>query len=128
MTLRGTHIALLITPFITRKFWEISQSFFTMANQKIISYRSLNKFKKHFEIIPYQQFNDINKIAEKNAIDAIYIIKSGEIDDKILESIPNLIHAVFPQKIEKSMVRYMHLFLNGSAESVLIIRFPMCLT
>jgi|SRR5450631_2491480 hypothetical protein len=101
MIMRGTHIALFDYAFYNQKI---------LGNQSIIFYDSqskdhqlsvIDKFKKHFELIPYQNFNDLNRISEKNAIDAIYFIKSGEIDSQIIESVPNLIHAVFPQKISE---------------------------
>lgn len=101
MTLRGTHIALFDYAFYNQEI---------LGNQSIVFYDGLSKdhqlsvidkFKKHFELIPYQEFNDISKISEKNAIDAIYIIKSGEIDSQVIAGVPNLIHAVFPQKISE---------------------------
>lgn len=101
MTLRGTHIALFDYAFYNQEL---------LGNQSIIFYDGqsknnqpsvIDKFKKHFELIPYQEFNELNRISEKNAIDANYIIKSGEIDGQIIESTPNLIHAVFPQKTKE---------------------------
>jgi len=101
MTLRGVSIA---------------QFDYALHNQEILGKQSVifyegqsgeheqsvvDKFKKHFELIPYQRFNDLNRIAEVNAIDALYLIKSGEADGKIIESVPNLIHAVFPQELSE---------------------------
>jgi hypothetical protein len=52
-------------------------------------------------LIPYQNYKDLNEASEKSAINAMYIIKSGEIDGQVVEGTPNLIHAVFPQKIKE---------------------------
>ena len=98
MTLRGVHIAL---------FDYALHNQIILGNQSIVFYEEsgendpsvISKFQEYFELIPYQNFKDLNKVAEKSIVEAMYIIKSGEIDSQIIESVPNLIHAVFPQKI-----------------------------
>jgi hypothetical protein len=101
MTLRGVSIAQFDYALHNQEI---------LGNQSVIFYDEqskghessvIDKFKKHFELIPYQSFSDLNRIAEANAIDAFYIIKSGERDNKIIGSVPSLIHAVFPQKLSE---------------------------
>lgn len=101
MNLRGTHIAMFDYALHNQEI---------LGNQSLIYYDTLatnheqavmDKFKKHFELVPYQGLNELNKIAEKNSIDAIYIIKSGEIDEQVVVGVPNLIHAVFPQQVSQ---------------------------
>ena len=101
MTLRGVHIALFDYAFHNQEI---------LGNQSIIFYEGasknndpsvMEKFQKYFELIPYQNYKDLNKVAEKSMVEGIYIIKSGEVDSQIIESIPALIHAVFPQKISE---------------------------
>jgi hypothetical protein len=100
MTLRGTHIALFDYAFHNQEI---------LGNQSIVFYDGqsqqqssvVDKFKKHFELIPYRKLGDLTQIAETNHVDAIYIIKSGERDEQIVEGVPNLIHAVFPQKVSE---------------------------
>lgn len=101
MNLRGTHIAMFDYALHNQEM---------LGNQSVILYDELaqnhepsvtDKFRKHFELVPYRAFNDLGKISEKNGIDAIYIIKSGEIDEQVVAGVPNLIHAVFPQQVSQ---------------------------
>lgn len=101
MNLRGTHIAM---------FDYALQNQALLGNQSVVFYDELapnhepavmDKFKKHFELLPFRQFHDLGRISEKNGVDAIYIIKSGEIDEQVVADVPNLIHAVFPQHVSQ---------------------------
>ena len=101
MSLRGTHVAI---------FDYASQNQKILGNQSIVFYDRLSeqaqpsvfqKFQQEFRLIPYDQFDDIQSMAELNLIEAMYLIKSGEKDTYALQGPPNLIHAVFPQKIQE---------------------------
>ena len=101
MSLRGTHIAIFDYALQNQKI---------LGNESVIFYdrRSeqaqpsvFQKFQQEFQLIGYDQFGDIQKMRELELIDAIYLIKSGERDDYLLPGVPNLIHAVFPQKISE---------------------------
>ena len=101
MSLRGTHIAIFDYALQNQKI---------LGNESVIFYdrRSeqaqpsvFQKFQQEFHLIGYDQFGDIQKMRELELIDAIYLIKSGERDDYLLPGVPNLIHAVFPQKISE---------------------------
>ncbi|WP_353427643.1 hypothetical protein NHB34_00700 [Polynucleobacter sp. MWH-UH19D] len=59
------------------------------------------KFRNEFKLVPYDQFQELNSVVETGLIDAMYLIKSGERDDYYLSGVPNLIHAVFPQKLQE---------------------------
>jgi hypothetical protein len=101
MSLRGTHIAI---------FDYALSNQLILGNDSIIFYdrRSeqaqplvFQKFKQAFQLVPYDQFSEVSAQAERSSIDAMYLIKSGEQDGHLVESVPNLIHAVFPQKIKE---------------------------
>ena len=101
ITWRGVHIAIFDYAFHNQQI---------LGNQSIVFYDGQSKnnepsvierFQKHFDLIPYQNYKDLNKVSEKSAIEQCHIIKSGEIDGQVVESTPNLIHAVFPQKIQE---------------------------
>jgi len=101
MSLRGTHVAI---------FDYASQNQKILGNQSIVFYDRLSeqaqpsvfqKFQQEFRLIPYDRFDDIQSMAELNLIEAMYLIKSGEKDTYALQGPPNLIHAVFPQKIQE---------------------------
>jgi hypothetical protein len=97
MTLRGTEIALYDYAFFNQTI---------LGNQSIIYYNPkvsindvnvISKFKQQFELIPYENFKTLDHLANSKKIDAMYLIKSGERDERILNEVPCLIHAVFPQ-------------------------------
>jgi hypothetical protein len=80
-----------------------------LGNESIVFYDEQNpgsdgvlqKFRDYFQVIPYPQFSDLNLLAERAKIDAMYLLKAGNKDGKIVDSCPSLIHAVFPQKISE---------------------------
>jgi hypothetical protein len=101
MSLRGTHIAIFDYALQNQRI---------LGNESIIFYdrRSeqtqpsvFQKFRQEFRLIPYEQFDAIQSMTELGLIEAMYLIKSGERDNYVLPGIPNLIHAVFPQKIHE---------------------------
>lgn len=99
-SLRGTHIAIY-------DYASCNQSI--LGNESLLFYQksdkhqisSFEKFKNKFHLIPYTDQSELNHLAEINKIDRFYLIKSGEKDSYVLSSTPNLIHAVFPQKIKE---------------------------
>lgn len=78
-----------------------------LGNESIIFYNRNNpgpqfivdKFKRHFELVPYDRFADSNKLAVAHRIDALYFQKAGLRDTEYVQTVPNFIHAVFPQKL-----------------------------
>jgi hypothetical protein len=101
MSLRGTHVAIFDYALQNQKI---------LGNESVIFYdrRSeeaqpgvFQKFQKEFRLLPYDQFDDIRSYADQDLVDAMYLIKSGEKDNYVLPNIPNLVHAVFPQKIDE---------------------------
>lgn len=97
--MRGVHVALYDYAIRNQEM---------LGNESIIFHDGISekndasvieKFRRNFEVIPYQDFDSLGKISEKMGLDAIYIIKSGELDFQVVNEVPNLIHAVFPQKI-----------------------------
>jgi hypothetical protein len=101
MSLRGTHIAIFDYALQNQKI---------LGNESIIFYdrRSeqaqpsvFQKFHQEFRLVPYDQFSDVKAMPEVGFIDAMYLIKSGERDAYSLPGVPNLMHAVFPQKIDE---------------------------
>ena len=56
---------------------------------------SLDKFKTQFTIYLYNDFSEVESIVEREGIDAIYYIKAGFNDGKLVSNAKNLIHTVF---------------------------------
>jgi hypothetical protein len=101
MTLRGVHIALFDYAFYNQTILGNQSVVFYDGSSKDNNPLVIEKFRKHFEVLPYQDYNQLGRACEKSAVDAVYIIKSGEIDQQVVEGTPNLIHAVFPQRIKE---------------------------
>jgi hypothetical protein len=101
MSLRGTHIAIFDYALQNQKI---------LGNESVIFYdrRSeqsqpsvFQKFQREFRLVPYDQFSEVQAMPQLGFIDAMYLIKSGERDEYMLPGVPNLMHAVFPQKIQE---------------------------
>ena len=101
MSLRGTHIAIFDYALQNQKILGNESIVFYDRRSELVQPSVFQKFQKEFNLIPYDQFSELNSIADHGIIDAMYLIKSGERDDYMLPGVPNLIHAVFPQKIEE---------------------------
>lgn len=51
--------------------------------------------KNSFEHYTFDSFDEVDAIVKDHAIDALYIIKSGQYDGRVSKVCPNLVHAVF---------------------------------
>jgi glycosyltransferase involved in cell wall biosynthesis len=69
-----------------------------IISQKHSDLQSLDKFKEKFKVYLYDDFSEVEDIIEKENIDAIYYIKSGENDGKLVSNAKNLVHTVFKYK------------------------------
>jgi glycosyltransferase involved in cell wall biosynthesis len=55
----------------------------------------VDKFKKRFTVVPYENWSDIEGYITELSIDYLYIIKYGNRDGCISSKVPCLVHAVF---------------------------------
>jgi hypothetical protein len=101
MSLRGTHIAIFDYALQNQKLLGNESVVFYDRRSEQIQPSVFEKFQKEFYLTPYDHFSELNSIADSGLIDAMYLIKSGERDQYLLPGIPNLIHAVFPQKVNE---------------------------
>ena len=101
MSLRGTHIAIFDYALQNQKILGNESIVFYDRRSELVQPAVFQKFHNEFDLIPYDQFSELNPIVDRGVIDAMYLIKSGERDKYALPGIPNLIHAVFPQKVSE---------------------------
>jgi hypothetical protein len=101
MSLRGTHIAIFDYALQNQKILGNESIVFYDRRSELAQPSVFQKFQREFHLVPYNQFTDVQTLPELELIDAMYLIKSGERDDYMLPGVPNLMHAVFPQKIEE---------------------------
>jgi hypothetical protein len=92
---RGTTVALYNYAYYNQKLYNNKSIIFynkTLVNDKDV----INKFSNVFDIYGLNNFKEIDDIyVDKFKIDAMYIIKSGQIDNNISKKTKNLIHCVF---------------------------------
>ena len=101
MSLRGTHIAIFDYARQNQKILGNESIIFYDRRSEQVQPSVLQKFQREFRLVPYGQFGEIQAIPQLGLIDAMYLIKSGERDDYKVPGVPNLMHAVFPQKIQE---------------------------
>jgi len=101
MSLRGTHIAIFDYALQNQRILGNESIIFYDRRSEQIQPSVFQKFQQEFRLIPYEQFDAIQSMAELRLIEAMYLIKSGEHDNYALPGVPNLMHAVFPQKIQE---------------------------
>lgn len=107
LSFRGTTIALYDYAYYNQEI---------LGNESVITYnindvntnqRVLEKFKKHFNVVAYDNFSEVDNILQKEMCDKLYIIKSGETNYQVSNCRDTLVHAVFPQSIsQKHGTRY----------------------
>lgn len=56
---------------------------------------TLDKFKTQFPVYLYNNFSEIEQIVEQEGVDAVYWIKAGFNDGKLVRNAKNLVHSVF---------------------------------
>ncbi|MBT8578567.1 hypothetical protein G6695_04875 [Polynucleobacter paneuropaeus] len=97
LSYRGAEIAVFDYAFHNQDF---------LYNESIIFYKAasrsepevIEKFKKHFKLMPYENIAQLEQLAGQNQLDLMYFIKSGERDGDLISNVPSAIHAVFPTK------------------------------
>jgi hypothetical protein len=62
---------------------------------------SVNHFKKEFEVIGYESFDEVQKLVDKGNIDYFYAQKYGFDDGINVNNSKNLIHSVFSRDLSK---------------------------
>lgn len=75
-----------------------------LGNESIIIYNKncktnhpagIEKFKKRFNVIAYENFNQVDNIIRKNQIDLFYAIKNGDKDGVDTQECKSVMHTVF---------------------------------
>ena len=56
---------------------------------------TLDKFRAQFPVYLYNDFSEVDKFLKQENIDAIYYIKAGFNDGKLVKNAKNLVHTVF---------------------------------
>jgi len=90
--LRGTEIALFDYAYYNRELLNNESVIISNRNSDLAA---LDKFQKHFDVFLYTDFNEVISYIDQNQIDAIYYIKAGMDDGKLVPNAKNLVHAVF---------------------------------
>ena len=91
--LRGSEITL--HDFATYNETILGNESYIVSNGKSDHLESLNKFKSRFPVFLYDQFGQTENFVRDNGIDAIYYMKAGLRDGKLVPGIKNMVHAVF---------------------------------
>jgi hypothetical protein len=90
--IRGTEVALYDYALGNIEILNNESIIISQANSDL---QSLDKFKEKFKVYLYNDFSEVEGIIEKENVDAIYYIKSGENDGKLVTNAKNLVHTVF---------------------------------
>ncbi len=101
---RGTTIAVYDYAYYNRKLLNNESVILYFGNDLRNVPEVLQKFKKEFKLIPYNNWNDVDDILEKENIDILYMIKAGEWDGKISNKIKTVVHCVFNTDYKHGLV------------------------
>lgn len=92
---RGTTVSLFDYAYYNQTLLKNKSFIFYDKNNKGNNDEVIEKFKKYFSVDGTDNFKDIDYYLEKYSITHIYIIKYGNIDDRISKIAKNCIHCVF---------------------------------
>jgi len=90
--IRGTEVALYDYALGNRDILGNESIIISDANADLTT---LDKFKTQFPVYLYNNFNEVEQIVKKEGVDAIYYIKAGFNDGKLVKNAKNLVHTVF---------------------------------
>ncbi len=90
--LRGTEVALFDYAYYNRALLGNESVIISRRNADL---QGLEKFRRQFEVLLYDDFSQVPGLVARHGIDAIYYQKAGANDGKLVPGIPNLVHAVF---------------------------------
>lgn len=89
---RGTEIALYDYAHYNRMLLGNDSIIISNASSDL---SALDKFKKNYQTLLYTDFREVQKWVDEYKIDAVYYIKAGANDGKLVPNAKNLVHAVF---------------------------------
>lgn len=92
---RGTTVALYDYAVANEEVCGNISIIFYQPNHPYNSPGVVEKFKKRFTVLPYNNWSDIEEYIIELPLNYLYVIKYGYKDECISEKIPCLIHAVF---------------------------------
>lgn len=91
---RGTTVAMYDYAYYAKKLFDIDPIIVYNSNN-VSDDKVIEKFKKEFNVLSYERFEDLNKLIERNKIPYFYAIKYGYNDGVVSSCSKNLIHSVF---------------------------------
>jgi hypothetical protein len=92
---RGTTVALFDYAYYNQKLLNNKSIIFNNIAKNSSVPRVVEKFKKEFPVFDVNEFSGAEEIIKKEAIDVLYVIKSGEKDNRISKHCKTVIHCVF---------------------------------
>jgi hypothetical protein len=92
---RGTEVALFDYAFYNR---EILGNDSIIVSDRAADLSAYEKFKSEFDVILYDNFNEVIKLVDDRKVDAVYYQKAGQYDGKIVPNAKNFVHSVFQFK------------------------------
>ena len=92
---RGTSIALYDYADFNEKYLGNESLIIYDKNCKTNHPAGIEKFKKRFNVIAYENFNQVDNIIRKNQIDLFYAIKNGDKDGVDTQECKSVMHTVF---------------------------------
>lgn len=92
LCIRGTEIALYDYALGNRDILGNESIIISDAHSDLTT---LDKFKMQFPVYLYNNFSEVEQIVEQEGVDAVYWIKAGFNDGKLVRNAKNLIHSVF---------------------------------
>lgn len=90
--IRGTEVALYDYALGNRDILGNESIIISDANADLTS---LDKFKTQFPVYLYNDFSEVESVIYNEGIDAVYWIKAGFNDGKLVNNVKNLVHSVF---------------------------------
>lgn len=93
LSLRGTEVAMYDYADYNEKL--LGNKSIIVSKLKNSDAKAVEKFKKRFDIIFYEDFKNVENILLENNVDILYALKAGFEDGIVLKKIKTVVHSVF---------------------------------
>lgn len=93
--LRGTEVALYDYARYNEEILQNESLIISYKNSPGNHTEAIKKFTERFKVHLYEDFSKVDRYIEKNGVDVLYLIKSGEFDGRISDVCRSVVHVVF---------------------------------
>jgi hypothetical protein len=96
LSMRGTEVAMYDYAVHNEHILANRSLIVTPRNARDHDASTISKFESRFNVVFYDSWTEVDKLLSRAGADRLYMIKTDRCDRTVAESVPTVVHAVFP--------------------------------